>query len=79
MYVAAFNDETGVQAWKRVEAAFFSGIKDTYDLTLAHTEDGATRVETLGVTEEHPFWVDRPGDDELIVSALVFLLNCLRL
>ncbi len=35
-----------------------------YDLTLAHTEDGATRVETLGVTEEHPFWVDRPGDDE---------------
>ena len=45
-------------------AAFFTGIKDTYDLTLAHTEDGATRVETLGVTEEHPFWVDRPGDDE---------------
>jgi hypothetical protein len=70
MFVLARDLDSGQVNWKQVTRVFVTADQPVFDL---HLVDETNRVETLGVTREHPFWVtDRgwvpayalnPGDD----------------
>jgi hypothetical protein len=56
--VASKNDETGEIDWKPVVELFRNNDKEVLNVSFASISG---KLETLGVTAEHPFWVEGKG------------------